>query len=212
LSGTSATLAVFDAMGHGIDAGIVPAAALAAYRAARKSGLDLDAQASNVDQTITDLFPDAYVTSVLVELDLSSGRVAYVNAGHPQPLLLRAGTVVAKLPGGRRLPLGLAGQLATDRGPAPGEASLEPGDWLALYTDGVTEARAADGVAFGEERLSDYLERAASTSQPPPETVRRLLHAVLDHQQGVLQDDATLLLARWRPPTDRQDVRHPAAE
>jgi hypothetical protein len=197
LSHSSVSLAVFDAMGHGISAGIIAAAAVSAYRAARRAGHDLHAQATAIDQTVAALFPDAYVTAILAELDLDSGRIRYLNAGHLEPLLLRAGRVIATLRGGRRLPLGFSAQLASGQTPTLGEAGLEPGDCLALYTDGVTEARAANGAFFGDKRLIDCLERAASSGQPPPETVRRLLHAVLHHQDGVLQDDATLLLAQW---------------
>ncbi|WP_193604447.1 PP2C family protein-serine/threonine phosphatase [Nocardioides dongkuii] len=197
LSETSVSLAVFDAMGHGLRAGLIAAAAVSAYRAARKAGHDLLAQAALIDQTVAATFPDAYVTAVLIELDLGSGDIDYVNAGHPEPLLLRAGTVVTTLDGGRRLPLGLNADLGVAGDLVLGGASLQPGDCLALYTDGVTEARALNGAFFGDARLVDYLERAASSNQSPPETARRLLHAVLDHQDGVLQDDATLLLARW---------------
>ena len=77
------------------------------------------------------------------------------------------------------------------------EEVLQPGDWLALYTDGITEARDASGAWFGEERLVDFLTREIAAGQPPPETVRRLTQAVLDHQNGVLQDDASILLACW---------------
>jgi Stage II sporulation protein E (SpoIIE) len=77
------------------------------------------------------------------------------------------------------------------------EEFLEPGDWLTLYTDGITEARDEAGNFFGEERLIDFLRREAASDHPPPETVRRLVHSVMRHQRGVLQDDATVLLARW---------------
>jgi serine phosphatase RsbU (regulator of sigma subunit) len=80
------------------------------------------------------------------------------------------------------------------------EEVLEPGDWLALYTDGVTEARNASGSWFGEARLMEFLTRAIAAGQPPPETVRRLIEAVLKHQDGLLQDDASVLLARWTRP------------
>jgi hypothetical protein len=45
----------------------------------------------------------------------------------------------------------------------------------------------------------DLLTREVAGDQTPPETARRLMHAVLTHQGGLLQDDATVLLARWAP-------------
>jgi len=80
-----------------------------------------------------------------------------------------------------------------------GEEFLQPGDWLALYTDGIVEARNADGAWFGEDRLVEMLTHEVAAGQPPPETVRRLNQAVLAHQDGLLQDDASILLACWAP-------------
>jgi serine phosphatase RsbU (regulator of sigma subunit) len=100
--------------------------------------------------------------------------------------------VVKQLDRGRRLPFGLGSPELT-----VGEEVLQPGDWLVLYTDGVTEARDPSGNWFGEARLVEFLRRAAAADQPPPETVRRLTRAVLTHQRGVLQDDASILLASW---------------
>lgn len=74
---------------------------------------------------------------------------------------------------------------------------LEPGDRLLLYSDGITEARDEHGRFFGEERLVELTERAAAARLSAPETVRRLAAAVLEHQNGRLQDDATLLLVEW---------------
>jgi len=105
---------------------------------------------------------------------------------------MRDGRVVKSLTGGRRPLFGLATATMS-----VAEEFLEPGDWLTLYTDGITEARDDAGNFFGEERLADFLRREAASNQPPPETVRRLVHAVMRHQRGVLQDDATVLLARW---------------
>jgi hypothetical protein len=96
----------------------------------------------------------AFVTGVLAELDVESGRLRYVNAGHPPPLLLREGRWSRNWPGDGGCPS------ARDRGPDVGEEVLEPGDWLALYTDGITEARDAAGAWFGEARLVDFLTRA----------------------------------------------------
>jgi serine/threonine protein phosphatase PrpC len=83
------------------------------------------------------------------------------------------------------------------------EEVLQPDDWLVMHTDGITEARDQTGEFFGDARLVDFLRREAATGHPPPETARRLVQAVLAHQNGKLQDDATVLLARW---TNRRDL------
>jgi hypothetical protein len=193
LSRDTVSMTVFDAMGHGLRAGLMVAAALAAARTARRDGRGIHDQARAVDEVVAAHFPDsAFVTGVLAELDVASGRLRYVRAGHPPPLLLRDGRVVKELVGHRRVPFGIE-----TPGFAVAEEVLEPGDWLVLYTDGVTEARDAGGRWFGEHRLVEFLGRAAAAGQPPPETVRRLMRAVLDHQDGMLQDDASILLACW---------------
>jgi hypothetical protein len=195
LSEDLVSLAIFDAMGHGLSASLMAAATLAGYRSARRDGRSLYDQVRAIDEVVSESFREsAFVTGVLAELDVSSGRLRYVGAGHPRPLLLRAGKVVKALGGGRRVPFGLqAAELTV------AEEVLQPGDWLALYTDGVTEARDPSGALFGEQRLVDLLRRAVAAAHPPPETVRRLTHAVLAHQNGVLQDDASILLACWKP-------------
>ena len=76
---------------------------------------------------------------------------------------------------------------------------LEPGDRLALYTDGVVEARRL-GQFFSEQRLADFVVRESASGLDGPEVLRRLIRAVLEHQHGVLQDDATILLLEWTGP------------
>ncbi len=200
LSETTVSLGIFDAVGHGVPAALMATAALAGYRSARRDGRGVFDQARAIDEVIAAAFPgSAFVTGVLAELDQESGRLRYINAGHPPPVLLRGGRVVKELSGGRRVPFGL-----DTSGLTVAEETLEPGDWLCLYTDGIAEARNAAGEWFGETRLLDFLTREIAADQPPPETVRRLTEAVLRHQGGLLQDDATVLLARWthRGPDD----------
>ncbi|GAA2884182.1 hypothetical protein GCM10010472_47840 [Pseudonocardia halophobica] len=74
---------------------------------------------------------------------------------------------------------------------------LEPGDRLLFYSDEITEARDAQGAFFGEDRLIELAEHAAAAGLSAPETLRRLGMAVMEHQDGRLQDDATLLLVDW---------------
>jgi serine/threonine protein phosphatase PrpC len=193
LSEHRVSLAVLDAMGHGLPAALLASAALAGYRSARRDRRSLYDQARLIDQVVSGSFSgSAFATGVLAELDVATGRLRYVSAGHPAPLLLRDGRVVKELQRGRRLPFGLGSAELT-----VGEEMLQPGDWLVLYTDGITEARDPSGAWFGEARLVEFLRRAAAADQPPPETVRRLTRAVLAHQRGVLQDDASILLASW---------------
>ncbi|WP_309117343.1 PP2C family protein-serine/threonine phosphatase [Saccharothrix sp.] len=195
LSETSATLVVLDAAGHDLRSGLIAATALAAHRSARHAGRGLAEQARAMDETIRRQFgADASATAVLVDLDLTTGRLRYVNTGHPPPLVLRGGQVVTPLGDGCG-PLGFGlGDLRV------GEETLRPDDWLVLYTDGVTGAVDAEGTPFGEPRLVEFLRREAAAGSPPPETARRLVKAVLAHQHGPLRDDATVLLARWAPP------------
>lgn len=196
LSESTAHLLVLDALGHDLNSGLIAAAAVSAYRSARRSGLGLDEQADIIDRTLRDHFGTAtFATGVLAEIDLPTGRLRYLNAGHPQPLIMRGGKIVRPLADARRVPLGLGPFDVTIA-----EETLEPGDWLMLYTDGITEARNTTGEFFGEGRLVDLLRREAASGHPPPETARRLIQAVLHHQQGLLQDDAAIVLAQWTNP------------
>jgi len=197
LSETTASLLILDAVGHDLASGLIAATALAAYRSARHAGHGLYEQTRMIDEAITQQFGhrNAFVTAVLAELDLGTGQLRYINAGHPPPLVMRGGKVGRTLSGGRRLPLGLGPTELT-----VGEETLQSQDWLLLHTDGITEARDRSGQFFGDARLTDFLQREAAAGHPPPETVRRLIKAVLTHQDGELQDDATVLLARWTSP------------
>jgi serine phosphatase RsbU (regulator of sigma subunit) len=93
-------------------------------------------------------------------------------------------------------------RLATSA-PVEGDESLEPGDMVLLYTDGLTEARRPDGELFTEERLGEFIERQAVNGLPAPETLRRLREAIIERGEGALRDDATALLVEWRRGTER---------
>jgi serine phosphatase RsbU (regulator of sigma subunit) len=77
--------------------------------------------------------------------------------------------------------------------------SLEPGDRVLLYTDGVTEARAPDGSLFGEDRLVDVIERARNETHVLAEAVRRLMQAVRSFHGERWRDDATIVMVHWTP-------------
>ncbi len=186
--------AIFDAMGHGLQASLLCVTAVSAYRNTRRSGGGLVAAAFAADAAVANAFgPDKFVTAVLAELCLDTGMLRVVVAGHPDPLILRGGRMVKTIREHRTVPLGLGLVQVTVN-----EEQLEPGDRLLLYTDGVVEARSAEGEFFGLERMVDFIERESSAGAPAPETMRRVVHSVLRHQHGQLQDDATMLFVEWR--------------
>jgi phosphoserine phosphatase RsbU/P len=189
--------AVFDTVGHGIDATAVTSLALNAYRNARRCGLDLENTYRSVDKWVAAKYPRSFVTAVLLELDVHRGLLRRICAGHPGELLLRAGRVVKTLPSPTALPLGLGG--LAEAGDPVSEEALQPGDQLLVYTDGVVEARTEDGEFFGTDRLADYVTRALAGNLSGAETMRRLVQAILEHQHEHLQDDATAVLVGWQP-------------
>lgn len=188
-----ARLGIFDAVGHGLTACLTTVVTLAAVRSARSSGADLVSTAIAADQALTSQFDDLrYTTGVLADLDLRTGLLRYVNAGHPAPVLIRAGQAVTQLDERRRMPLGLS-----DSRPVVAEYQMRRGDRLLLYTDGITEARSRDGGQFGVDRLIELAERHSASGLLAPEVLRRLAHAILDDPNGQLQDDATLMIIEW---------------
>lgn len=110
---------------------------------------------------------------------------------------MRAGNVIRHLTGFPHTPFGTRLFDGANASYHIGHEGLQPNDRVVLYTDGVVEARDASGEFFGVERLEDLLTRTADGMTPVPDTMRRLIHAVLDHQLGPLYDDATLLMVEW---------------
>ena len=190
--------AVLDGMGHGMQAAQLAVLAVTAYRNARRRGERLRETVTAMDAALHDAFGvDGFVTGILAELDVTTGELRWVNAGHPEPLLLRDGRLVKSLRLTPLLPFGLhsvAPQVRT----SIGTEQLEPGDRVLLYTDGAIEARSPDGEFFGVERLTELVLRHLASGLAAAETMRRVTRALLDHQQGQLDDDATLLLLEWR--------------
>ncbi len=186
--------AVVDAIGRGLPAALMSAAAINSLRNARRSNLGVAAAYERADHSIATQFGDSYfVTGLICSLDLSTGTLTWVNAGHPLPMLIRNGTYTGALTCKPSLPLGLGGPVVE-----VAEYTLQRGDRVLFYTDGITEARASDGSLFGVDRLSDYLTRAALEQLPVHETVRHLVERVVTFNDEGLKDDSTVFLIEWR--------------
>lgn len=197
LDGELLHLALLDGMGHGVEASLLATAALGAYRHCRRSERPLVDIREEMDQVVGSFFrKTVFVTGVLGVLHCGTGRFTWVNAGHPPPLQIRGRNVVSALECHPAVPFGL--------GPGPteeGEAMLEPGDQVLLYTDGVVDSRSVEtGERFGEDRLRDFVEQEAAAGRLNSETLRRLTNSLLEASGGQLSDDATLMLIEWSGP------------
>ena len=148
---------VADVSGKGLPASLLMSNMQATLRALLGRTGSLTELAAHTNELLYATTPsNKYVTAVLAELDPVSGKLRYVNAGHTDCLLLRVSgeAVWLKATG---TPLGLLSGMPYE------EESLvmEPGDLLALYSDGVTEAQDIDENEYGEQRLADFLRPIA---------------------------------------------------
>jgi serine phosphatase RsbU (regulator of sigma subunit) len=212
LTGDHLHVSLFDAVGHDLGAGLLTSVAMAACRSTRRSGGTLHDMAARADQAISRQFGDSlFVTALLCDLNVATGEFSWIPCGHHPPLLIRSNNTARELARPPRLPLGLAGNETRARRTAPDRSAtgdkqfldyteqLEPGDRILLYTDGVTEARAADGTQFGVGLLTEFVIRHSQSGTPAPEMLRHLSQAITDHQHGPLRDDATIVLIDWTP-------------
>ena len=100
-----------------------------------------------------------YMTAILARLEPSTGRLDYLNAGHVHPVLVRAGGSIERLDRGSTV-LGLFPEIETE----VGVCELAPGDLVAMFTDGLSEAEDPAGGLFEDSRIVDALVSARSMS------------------------------------------------
>jgi len=186
-----------DVQGKGLGAVETAAAVLGAFREAAYDEPDLAALGERVQKAAERAVEgEKFITAVIAEIQSGTGA-SLINFGHPPPMVVTAGGEVHfPEPPRYALPLGLG--LAPDDTPAPFRVPLEPGDQMLLYTDGVSEAR---------DRAGDFYplrERAHLLHADDPDTAIQDLKAdVAEHTAGSPQDDAAMLLLRYRTPAPR---------
>jgi len=190
-------LSITDAVGHGVHSALTATLGVSGLRNARRRGATLLEQAQAANQALIENAPDrsAFVTGILGRLDLRTGGLSLVNAGHPAPLLIRAG--VAQLVA---LPVDRPFGVLRDKPYRETRLELRPGDRLVLLTDGMLE-RGAAAIDL-PVRLQDL------NDLHPRELVRVLGDLVLDVAggNGALPDDACLLVLDWHG--GHGDTRH----
>jgi len=197
--------AIVDAAGHGLPAVLMASAVVNTLRNARREQRTLGDTYRQADRRMVEQFGQSYyVTGQIATLELSSGQLTWLNAGHVLPLLVRNGSFVGELECTPSMPMGLGGpvvQIAVE--------PLQSGDRVLFHTDGVSESRSSDGTLFGTDRLADFLVRATMDGVSVSETIRRLSANVVAHVGAGLKDDATMFLVEYtnhQRPND--EARH----
>lgn len=178
-------LSMTDAMGHTLEAALLATVFVSGLRNARRRGVSLAEQARSADEALSRYSTNnAFVTGQLIRVDLPSGVARVVNAGHPQPIRVRAGHVEELA-----LLADAPFALGTDGDYRVQELPLEPGDRLVFLTDGLLERNAAN-VDIPSILL-------ACQQLHPREAVQELTRAVVHACGGQLRDDATVLCFDW---------------
>lgn len=136
---------------------------------------------------LQELQSDTYVTLVYASVDLATGRVALVQAGHPHPAVLRHDGRVEWL-GEGGLPIGLIETARFDTV----ATQLVPGDRLILMSDGMTEICDADGRQIDEDDLEEALRQCASL--PGRDFLAAFLDRLSAHAPGDLPDDVSAVM------------------
>ena len=179
-------LSVTDAVGNDVNAALLASVLLGSLRNSRRRGVDLATQARTANDALAaHAHVGQFVTGQLARVDLHTGAMTVVNAGHPFPYRVRDGRV-EEIELAVDMPFGLyPGRDLSSR-----RLQLEPGDRIVLVTDGMLERNAED------LDLPGMLSREAGTH--PRELVYELAEAVLHATGGELDDDATVLCLDWR--------------
>ncbi|KUJ67770.1 phosphatase [Streptomyces albus subsp. albus] len=187
-------LAMIDAMGHGLDAATMATVTIGAYRHARRISVELSEIYLFMDRAVAEQFaPDHFVTAQMLRLDTNTGRLQWVNAGHPAPMLIRGHRVVRRLDSPTTLPVGFGGAQ-----PQVSEVALVPGDRILCFTDGLTEEHKNGQEQFGEDQLVAWIHQLDRADRGVRAVARDLSHTLRRARGETTSDDATLVLAEWR--------------
>ncbi|WP_328498446.1 serine/threonine-protein phosphatase [Streptomyces sp. NBC_00414] len=188
-SATADHLALYitNGMGEGIEAALLTGLGVNALRNARRAGLPLADQAALADQAVYAHYRgNAHLSVLMMDLELSTGRLQVVDAGSPRMLRLRDRAVTA-VDFEEQLPLGMFEE--TDY--FTQEFTVEPGDRFIFVSDGVHSVAAPGGETYGERALARAI--AATSLVPAAEVPGAVLRELTGHRGGPEPDDDALV-------------------
>ncbi|MFB8249698.1 PP2C family protein-serine/threonine phosphatase [Streptomyces sp. NPDC055952] len=187
------SLYVTNGMGEGIEASLLTNLAISALRNARRAGLAIDDQAALADQAVYAHYRGrCYLSVLMLDIELATGRARAVDAGSPQLLRLRRGTV-ERVVFDAQLPLGMFEE--TDY--VVQEFGVEPGDRLVFVSDGVYDVASPGGEPYGDAALARAIQ--STRLLPAADVPRAILRELTGHRgRPVPDDDALVVCLDWR--------------
>jgi len=163
-------VAVGDVVGKGIAASLLMSSVRSSLRAYAQDLYDIDEVMSRVNAAMTrDTLDNEFATVFFGVIDPHSTSMTYCNAGHEPPILLRNGETHS---------LDVGGMIVGVDAEQPYDKSIlrfEPGDWLVIFTDGLTEAFNYTGEQFGRERIGDALKQVAEANMNAQTALKHIL-------------------------------------
>ncbi|MDO0924934.1 PP2C family protein-serine/threonine phosphatase [Streptomyces sp. TG1A-8] len=185
-------LYVTNGMGEGIEASLLTNLAINALRNARRAGIPIEDQAALADQAVYAHYRGrCYLSVLMFDFELATGRAKVVDAGSPQLLRLRDGAV-EHVTFEAQLPLGMFEE--TDY--VAQEFQVEPGDRLVLVSDGVHAVASPKGEAYGDDALARAIQ--STRLLPAAEVPRAVLRELSGHRgEPAPDDDALVMCLDW---------------
>ncbi len=186
---------IADVSGHGAAAATVMAMLHALLPEGCQQGVTPESMIVQMNRRlVSSLHEGVFVTAVFVLFDPADGSIEYVRSGHNPPRLRRAATnTIESLSGAGALPLGIDENYEI----CPEHLTLQPGDTLLLYTDGITEARDNAGELFGVNRLDTSLVRSSGSPVDAIDAIHADLFAF--NQRRTREDDQTMVAIQYLP-------------
>ncbi|MCX7639711.1 MAG: SpoIIE family protein phosphatase, partial [Pyrinomonadaceae bacterium] len=181
--------ALGDVSGKGASAALMMASLHAAIRS--QITFDLTRILTAVNQYFWECYPqNRFVTLFIAELNIKSGVVKFINAGHEPALIVRKEKEVEKLES-NALPLGLFQNVNYEIK----EALLKPGDFLIAFSDGITEASNENNIEFGVDRIADVVQKNIELSAS---RIRDKVDSAISKftNNSAFKDDVTLLIVK----------------
>lgn len=193
LPGDCLGIAVGDVSGHGIGSALLMVELRAYLRAFTQKSSDLGETLSLTNNAlVSDLEQERYATLVFCRLHPATNSLIYTSAGHTPGFIIDAEGALKHTLESTDIPLGFLQERVFSCGDP---VSLQPGDTLALLTDGITDAERPDGTFFGFERAVDFVR--AHRNESAQEIVTGLYQAVREYSDGLPQlDDITVVISK----------------